>query len=52
MKIQEFKKKKEKKKTRRSLGVTEITLNFPVSELKMCQKEKNSSKKLKTYLNK
>ena len=45
MKEQEFKKMK------RGLGTSGTTLNAPISELQRCQKEKNNSKKLKTYLN-
>ena len=34
------------------LGTYRTTLNVPTSELYRCQKEKNKSKKLKTYLKK
>ena len=45
-------KKQELKKVRTGLGTCRTSLNVPTSELQGCQKEKNSSKKLKTYLNK
>ena len=47
MKKQEFKKKK---KMRRSLETSRTTLNVPIFESYVFQK--NKSKKLKTYLNK
>ena len=40
------------KKVKRDLGTSGTTWNIPIPELLECQKEKNSSKKLKTYLNK
>ena len=43
MKEQEFKKMK------RGLGTFGTTLNVPTYESKGCHKEKNKSKKLKTY---
>ena len=43
-------KKQEFKKLRRGLGTSGATLNIPTSESEGCQKEKNNSKKLKTYL--
>ena len=45
-------KKQEFKKMRRGLGTYGTTLNVPTYESKGCHKEKNKSKKLKTYLNK
>ena len=39
-------------KMKRDLGTSGTTWNVPISELQGCQKEKNKSKKLKTYLNK
>ena len=39
-------------KMKRDLGTSGTTWNVPISELQGCQKEKNNSKKLKTYLNK
>ena len=45
-------KKQEFKKIRRGLGTSWTTLNIPTSESQGYQKEKNKSKKLKTYLNK
>ena len=47
MKKQEF-----KKKMNRGLETSGVTLNIPISDLEERQKEKNNSKKLKTYLNK
>ena len=44
-------KKQEFKKMRRGLGTSGTTLNVPTSKSKGCQ-NKNSSKKLKTYLKK
>ena len=35
---------------RRGLGTSRTSLNVPTSESHECQKEKNKSKKLKTYL--
>ena len=40
------------KKMKKDFWASGITLKVPVSELYGCQKEKNNSKKLKTYLNK
>ena len=40
------------KKMRKGLGTYGTTLNIPISKSQRCQKEKNNSKKLKTYLNK
>ena len=45
-------KKHEFKKMRRGLGTSRTSLNVPTSQSQGCQKEKNKSKKLKTYLNK
>ena len=42
----------QKKKMKRGWGTSGTTWNVPISELWGCQKEKNNSKKLKTYLNK
>ena len=41
-----------KKKLRRILGTSGITVNVPTSKSSRCQKEKRKSKKLKTYLKK
>ena len=40
------------KKNEERLRTSRTTLNVPISESYGCQKEKNNSKKLKTYLNK
>ena len=45
-------KKQEFKKVRRGLGTSRTSLNVPTYNSQGCQKEKNKSKKLKTYLNK
>ena len=45
-------KKEEFKNMMRGLGTSRTSLNVPTSELYRCQKEKNKSKKLKTYLKK
>ena len=37
---------------RRGSGTPRTTLNVPTSESQGCQKEKNNSKKLKTYFEK
>ena len=50
--IQPEQKKQEFKKVKRDLRTSGTTLNIPISELYGCQKEKNNSKTLKTYLNK
>ena len=39
-------------KSEESLTTSGTAWNIPISELQGCQKEKNKSKKLKTYLNK
>ena len=44
-------KKQECKKMKRGLGTSGAILNVPTSESQGYQKEKNKSKKLKTYLN-
>ena len=41
-----------KKKLRRILGTSGITVNVPTSKSSRCQKEKRKSKKLKIYLKK
>ena len=40
------------RKMKRDLGTSGTTWNIPISKLYGCQKEKNKSKKLKTYLKK
>ena len=42
-------KKQEFKKMKRGLGNSGTTINALTSELQGCQKEKNKSKKVKTY---